>query len=403
MDIHEELHDPERLSARLEFHRGAVAEEEEAAAICDRVLVGPPRWWRNALLQAGAGARTAGMVTVLVERSEAAVGRVPADALALSEIAAEVAGTIDILAYPYDHVHKVRGQALRQQAHVLSLLGRHHEATRIADLAAVFLRQIPEPLRELARLDLVRSNIARNTESYGEAISFARIAATRFLAAGARTSWLNARLFEACAHYSAGNHDAALEIWRSMESDLRLLTPTQRAARIHNIALCAGAAGKFDEAARLYTRAAFDFDRLGLTVNRVKCGYSIGRAMNAAGRYEEAIPVLLNAEVELEALGLETDAALAALMRVEALLVLRRTKEVPEICRALIDRFTRAGVTGAAMTALAYLRETFVMGHATPASVRHIHDFVRDTNLGQARDFVPYLESPMHETPRFDA
>ena len=30
-----------------------IPEEEEAAAICDRVLKGPSRWWRNALFQAG--------------------------------------------------------------------------------------------------------------------------------------------------------------------------------------------------------------------------------------------------------------------------------------------------------------------------------------------------------------
>jgi tetratricopeptide (TPR) repeat protein len=391
MDVHEELRDPERISERLEFHRRVIAEEQEAAAVCDRVLNGPSRWWRNALAQVG-GSRNAGMVTVLIQRSEIALRQVPADALELSEVATEIASVLDLLAYPYDHVYKVRGGALRQQAYVLSCMGRHHEAKRTADLAGVFLAQIPEPLRELARLDLVRSNIERNMQNYERAVAFARDAAERFLASGARTSRLNALFFEAGAHYSAGNAREAFDIYRSMEQETALLTPEQRAARLHNMAMCASSVGKFDEAARLYTLAATDFERLGFTVNRVKCSYSIGLSMNEAGRYEDAVPLFLKAEVELDALGLESDASLAALMRVEALLALGRTAEVAEVCRRLVERFTRAGVTGAAMTALAYLRETVAIGHATPASVRHVHDFVRDTR-----------QAAMPETRRFDA
>jgi tetratricopeptide (TPR) repeat protein len=404
MNIDQEARDPERLSARLRFHRNAIAEESEAAAICDDVLHGPSRWWRNTLFQAGDGVRTAGMVTVLIQRSEEAMRQVPLDALELTEIAAEISSALDAERYPYDHVYKVRGQALRQQAYVLSYLGRQPEALRIAGLAGLFLGQIPIALPELARLDLVRSNIARNMENFDEAVALAREAGEKFLVFGARTSWLNAVLYEASARYCAGNLEKALDIWRSIEQYDSLLTPEQRAARIHNMALCAGAAGEFDDAARLYARAAAEFERLGATVNRVKCTYSIGRAMNAAGKYEDAVPVLAKAEVELEAAGLESDAALAALMRVEALLALGRPKEVPEICRGLVERFTRSGITGAAMTALAYLRETLALSRATPAIVRDVHQFLSDTKIGSTRAFATCSEpSVMHATPRFDS
>ena len=396
MDVYEELRDPERISARLEFHRRLVAEEEAAAAVLDRVLNGPSRWWRNAVVQTD-GTRTAGMVTVLVQRAAEALRRTPPEALVLSEIAIEIASAIDVLAYPYDHVHAIRGQALREQAYVLSCVGRHTEAIRIADLAEVFLTQIPEPLRELGKLDLVRSDIARNTEKYDRAVGFARQAAERFLAAGAHTSSLIALFYEAGALYGGGNVAEALEIWRSMENKTGLLTPEQRAARVHNMALCAASAGKFEEAAQLYGRAAVEFERLGSTTNRVKCGHSIGLLMIEAGRYEEAIAILLKAEVELDALGLENDAALAGLKRVEVLLALGRTHDVEEICRRLIERFTRAGVTSATRTALAYLRETVEMGNATPVSVRHVHDFLRDTHFGESGAFTPDRE------PRFDA
>ena len=75
---------------------------------------------------------------------------------------------------------------------------------------------------------------------------------------------------------------------------------------------------------------------------------------------------------------MEVDAGLSALDLAETLLITGRTEEVPAICRTLIDRFTRAGMGGSAMTALAFLRETVATGHVTPALVRHVHEFLRD-------------------------
>jgi hypothetical protein len=93
MDRLEEFHDPERISERLAFHRNAIAEEQEAKQICDSVLTGPSQWWGNAL-RAVDGSDTAGMVTILIQRSEAALRHSPPDSLALSEIAVGIAGRL---------------------------------------------------------------------------------------------------------------------------------------------------------------------------------------------------------------------------------------------------------------------------------------------------------------------
>jgi len=75
---------------------------------------------------------------------------------------------------------------------------------------------------------------------------------------------------------------------------------------------------------------------------------------------------------------------LTALELAETLLVVGRNDEVPAICRTLIDRFTRAGMGGSAMTALAFLRETVATGHATPGLVRHVYEFLRDVPRNEA-------------------
>jgi tetratricopeptide (TPR) repeat protein len=400
MDRLEEFHDPERISERLAFHRNAIAEEQEAAEICDAVLTGPSQWWGNALRPVERS-RTAGMVTILIQRSETALRHSPPDALALSELAVEIAAELPPGKYPYDHVMKARGQAMRQQAFVLSCLGRLPEAARVAEMAAAMLQQIPIPLIEMARLDLVRSNIARNSEKYDDAIAYARRAGETYRDFGNHRAWLTAVNFEAAAYYSAHNYKQALELWLSMGEHADLLSPEQQAARLHNIGICAGATGDFAEAARSFAAAGEEFERLGLLVDRVKCRYSLGLAMHEAGRHDDAMVVLEKAQEELEALGMESDAALAALTRVEALYAAGRPEKVPAICRMLVERFTRAGIKGSAMTALAYLRETVATGHATQASVRVVHDFLRDTNLGRtAATFNAYHDPSLIEPTR---
>jgi len=396
MDGLEEFHDPEKISKRLEFHRNAIAEERQAREICDAVLSGPSSWWRNKLLGVE-GSATAGMVTVLVERSAVAIRQSPRDALALSELAVAIAGQLDPRRYPNDHVMKIRGQAMREEAYVLCCLGRLREAERSAGMSAVFLRQLSVPLIELAQLDLVRSDIARNMGLFDQAIAYAKAAGETYGDFGNHRARLHAVDFEAAAHYSAQNYKRALELWRSLEEHAELLGPHMQATRLHNIGICASALGDFDEAVRSHAAAGEQFERLGLLVNRVKCRYSVGLAMHEAGRHSDALVVLKKAQEELEALGMEGDAALAALTRVEALLAIGRHDDVPAICRTLIDRFTRAGNGGAAMTALAFLRESVAYGHATSASVRMVRDFVRDLFRTET---TPYTEPPLDDSTK---
>ena len=390
MDGLEEFHDPERISQRLAFHRKAIAEEQDARNICDAVFIGPSQWWGNAL-RGVEGSQTAGMVTILIQRAETALTQSPPDALELSGLAVSVAAQLKPEDYPYDQVMKLRGQALREQAYVLSYVGRLVEAARIADLAGVMLGQSVLPLIELARLDLVRSNIARNMGKYDQAVEYARAAGETYRDFGNRRSWLLAVDYEAAAYTSAQNYQAALELWRSTEQYVEILTAEHRAARLHNIGLAASALGDYEEATRTLAGAVQEFERLGLVVNRVKCRYSLGLAMHEAGRHSEAIGVLKQAQEELDALGMETDAALAALVRVEALFAAGRPDDVPAICRMVIDRFKRAGNDSAAMTALAFLRETVATGHATAASVRQVRDFIRDVTT-TGRDSTKRLD-----------
>jgi tetratricopeptide (TPR) repeat protein len=338
------------------------------------------------------------MVEVLIQRSKEIDGSSPLDALLLTEIAFGIADGLSVIAYPYDHVVKIRGRALREQAYMLSVVGRLPEARRTAEAAAQYLKQIPVPPPELAKLDLVRSNIARQQEKFDDAVAFARSAAESFEWFGDRDGWLRAQTYEAAARLTAGDYRQALDIWRSMEPYVPEMTEADRARRLHNMALCAGEQGEFGEAAQAYARAAELFAAAGDVVGGVKCRRAAAHSLFCSGKVAEAIPLLTSVRAELEQLGMEIDAALAALQLAEGFLIVGRTDKVPDIARTLIERFTRAGILGSAMTALAFLREAVATGHATPSLVNHVQEFIRTIPVVGQRHFEPPPAQPRGES-----
>ncbi|HEX3583666.1 MAG TPA: hypothetical protein VH087_18000, partial [Thermoanaerobaculia bacterium] len=258
-----ELLDPERFAQRLAFHKRAVEEEAAAAAALDGLLTGPSAWWGNAIRNSGIP-KTAGLVRTLVERSVAVVPKAPTDALVLAELATHVAYFgMNSRDYPEDHVARVSGEAHRQEAFVLALLGNTNRAEARADEAERCFKTIPASDVDLARLDLVRSNIARERARYTEAIELARRAAETFLWFGDEKRWVAARGYEATGYWHLCDYRRALEIWQSTCGALDAMPDEHRISLFHNMGMCARELGDPAEAARYFTRSIAEAERAG--------------------------------------------------------------------------------------------------------------------------------------------
>jgi len=378
--------DPEHLAERLAFQKRLVDEEAEAVAVCDRILTGPKAWWGNAVRSAGPP--TSGLVRELIERSARIMEQSPTDALVLAKLASDAAEYIDNDAYPYEHVYRVRGEALREEAWLLSFLGNFLMAAEKADRAARAFMASPVPLEiDLARLDLVRANIALGTGRFGDAAGLAQRAGETFQWYGNRRGWVKSLEFLASACFQMGDHKRARETYDAQDDFLDLLTPEQRAARFHNIAICAREAGDLDGAILFFTRGLAEAERHEFHATAARIRAALGVVLLLAGKTGEAVDVLRCAMKELEGLGMQFDMAMTALQLVEALLIAERPDEVPPICRMLIDRCTQAGMSRGAMIALAFLREAVAKGFATPQHVRHVYDFLRDVDARE--QYVP--------------
>jgi tetratricopeptide (TPR) repeat protein len=369
------------------FAERARREEEDAVAICDGLLAGPPNWWVQRLRNTP-DACTAGVARQLLTRWRQIVHSAPANALQVTALAIQVANTLDIAEYPCDYVLKLRAQGHSDHAYVLSFMGRHREALDFVDRARRLFEQAPLPEYDLARVATVKANILRNIDRADEAVPLVREAAETFLRFGDQTRYANARVLEGVILFDRGSIDEALQVFIAIDGHPGL---DERSAVgvMSNIANCYAELGQPERAAEYAPRCIVMFEMLGMETERTRSRWVLGRTLVAAGKAPEAIPILRATWREFEQFDMVSDAGLAALELAEALLLTGTVEEVPAICREVINQFTRAGMASRALTALSFLREAVAIGQATPGLVRHVHAFLRELPNEQPRLFAP--------------
>jgi tetratricopeptide (TPR) repeat protein len=388
------LRPPQRLRELASLAERLAEEDRTAAALLDSLESKPATWWRAGVMKSPHG-RTAGTVRQLLERMRPEVRRAPARALELTSLAVEIANEISLIDYPSDLVISLRADAWRDHAYVLQFVGRFREAASVLAEAERLQRETAVPEYGLARILLVRASILTSTDKHQEAIDCAAEAAKIFLDFGDRQKYASARITQAAMLHECGAMRDALEIWESIKNE-DSLDELNRIAVIYNIGLGYRGIGNTAKAVEHITLAIAEYELVGMTTEAARARWSLANALVSAGKFTASVALFERAWKELESLGMEADAALVALELAETLLVIGDAERVPQICRTLLDRFTRAGMTSRAITALAYLREVVALGKAQPPVIRQVREFLRDLP-SQGR---PTLSLPLHEPER---
>jgi tetratricopeptide (TPR) repeat protein len=369
------------------FSRRAAEEEEQASAFCDEILAGPPTWWPQRLRNLPA-ARTAGVVRHLLERMRQLLERSPSHALQATTLAIEIANALDPAAYPNDYAVRLRAQAWRDHAFVLSFLGRTPEALQCAGRSRRLFEQVPLPEYDLARLSVVEASILRMVDRADEALELIRDAARTFVRFGDEKRAVETRMTEGAILHYRGALEEALKVWIDLQHHPALDALGELRLEL-NIANCHADLGHPELAAEVVRGCIEEFGMLGMETERTRSRWLLGHTLAASGRTNEAIPVLRQTWREFTALEMTADAGLTALDLAEALLVAGQPAQVPAICREVIAQFTEGGMVSPAITALSFLREAVAIGTATPSLVRHVHDFLRQLPAEQPRLYAP--------------
>jgi tetratricopeptide (TPR) repeat protein len=356
-------------------------------------LLGSPASFRRANVTALPGMRTAGVVRRLCRESRALRERQPMHALVVADAAIALADQLPHARYPETLVDELRGDAWLERANVLRYLGRHEEALDAADIAARAFAQSPVAAYSTALVDYLRGVIYVELERLDEALRLVRKAARVFRQFGEEERFVHAKIVEATVLFDQSRIREARDLFLSLVRVAKNIGEASTLARLYNnVANCQLRLHELESADSYYARALSLYEALGLETERIRTRWNIGCLRIATGDITDGLGRLRETRREFEQLGLRSDAALVTLDLAEALLATgdaAAAHEAAELCTSVLESFASVGMTGHALTALAFLREAFATGRATPNLVRHVRRYLETRPDQTGNPFFP--------------
>jgi tetratricopeptide (TPR) repeat protein len=366
-------------------------EDTQAAAWLDRLLAGPRESWLTNLAQ-HPEYRTAGMVRKLIAATDRAIDTMPPDALAIVDLAVDIAEHLEPEKYPGDAVTKLRGAAWREKAYALVYTGHITEAQRAVGVADGHFASTMIGDYDRARVGIVSTLIERSKDASDTALALSRRSADVFSAFGDGERYVSARSAEAAVLAQAGRYHEALSVFLELEARFAPDDVTDTHARaLANVAFAYRNLGRSAEAIQYFQISAELFEALNCRSEAVRIQWNLGMLFGANGRWDEAASRLSAVRNDFRELGMFGAAAVAALDLAEIRLLQSRQGDVPALCAEAAEYFTSAGVgyTARALRAVAYMKEAAEVGRATPELARSVRDYVRRLPSEPALLFLP--------------
>ncbi len=382
---------PEVIRALAEL---LATEDADADRLLDPLL-GSPASFRRANITAVPAMRTAGVVRRLCVESRELRQRQPMHALVVADAAIAIADQLPAGRYPAPMLDELRGDGWLERANVLRYLGRYPEALDALDISARAYSRSPVAVFSGAIVDYVRGVIFMETDRFDDARRLSRKSARVFRQFGEDERFVRAKIVEASVLFHQQQIREARDLFLSLLPVAGKLGNAETLASLFaNIANCEVPLGAFESAEGYFARALSLYEALGLELGKIRTRWNIGSLRIAAGNIDDGLARLRQARSEFENVGAHTDAALVTLDIAEALLSIgerRATREAAELCAGLAENFAAVGMTGNALTALAFLRETFETGQATPDLVRHVRQYIETRPDQDGNPFIPPL------------
>lgn len=355
--------------------------------------LGSPAAFRRAHIASMPEMRTAGIVRRLCAESRALRDRQPMHALYIADAAIAISEQLSHDTYPTPVIDELRGWGWLERANVLRHLGRHAEALDALDIAARAFTHSPVAAYSLALVDYLRGVIFVELERLEEGLRLVRRSARVFRQFGEDERYVHAKLIEAGVLFDRNLYREARDLLIPLITVAKELGQARTLAHVYgNVANCQLRLHDLESAELYFGRALSLYEALGIEIERVRTRWNIGCLRIAAGNIADGLARLRDVRAEFEALGMRSDAALVTLDLTEALLASGTpdaVREAAELAASLVASFTAVGMTGSALTALAFLREAFEAGRATPVLVRHVRDFLESRPDQRDLKFIP--------------
>lgn len=365
------------------------AEDSEAEELLRPLFENPAKAaWTN--LAGQKRFLTGGVVRRLSAHAHEICENQPLEGLTFADAAVSVAEALPDDAYPAKGIFELRGTAWKERANALMLLGECEQALESLTNAERAYQQLTSPDLGLSCVALVRAAVFYQQQRLDEAASMAERAERGFQHLGDDERRMTALYLRAEIHYEAGQIERAMLLFHHVLAHGEATHNARWFARgSYMLGNCEIERGNVAEASLRFHAALPVFREFGPANERISTEWGIARLLLQAGKYQEAILRLVNVTREFEARGMITDAALADLDRIEALLALGKTDRIVELATRLFHAFANAQMLTSALTAIAYLKEAAGVGKLTLASVETVRQFLRRARRQQDLLFEP--------------
>lgn len=321
--------------------------------------------------------QTGGVARLLCKWANGMCQPDPLYALKLAEAASVISTVLSDSSYPRRTVHDLRGEAQKEQANALLLLGRLPEALRAITIAEEEYRKLPHGGIGLVAVKYIRGCIQYEQDDLEGAERSAQEAAEAALYLGASDRFMSARHLLGYVHFDRGDFAAAADVYASIYRYGEEKGDRTWIAR-ESLALggCYLEMGRYGEASRYLHEALRLFTDLGFHPDVTRTHWSIARLIFAEGNTSEAIYRLRRTIAEFTDFEMLTDAAVVAIDLAEILHVAGRLRDIPKVLSGVVKTFMDAGKLTSALTALAYLKEAATNGTLTAHLVAYVRRFV---------------------------
>jgi tetratricopeptide (TPR) repeat protein len=375
--------DPARMAefaetARRLQHERATSEDIVSSALRDTPREAWPRLIERRDLH------TSGVLERLGQEVEKRRTTDPREALAIAELASNIADALPDGSYPAIIIAQLRAHAWKDRSQILSYLGRYDEALSALDYAEKQFDAFGTLAHDRAMVRFCRATLLQHLRRFDEAKEILDECRKVFRSHADEQTYVKCTLAIGNLMARRGDYRGAREVLTPLLKEDSMIAPQARIA----LGWCAMHLGAVAEAIELFDEAASGCRHFGRELEAVRATYGAGSAMLRLHRFRDAITTLRSTREMFLARGLVEEGGLSGLGIVEAHLVLGQVAAARKLAAVLVREFTEANLNRRAVAALAYLNDAIAASNATPEIVRDVHAYVIALQTDPNREFA---------------
>lgn len=316
--------------------------------------------------------RQSAVAHAIIKDAQHALGRDPARALGLLDLAETVASDVTDA-----DARVVLGDIWKHRSNALRHLGRYQEALEAAQLAESFYDSLPAGTFDVGQALYTRAATLFKMTEYTEAIAVLARAAAILSPYGPTLPLAKTIILAGAIRTEHGDLTGAREHYQHVLPLLaRLGDQTEQARVLANLAECELRMGHYDNALTRAEEAIERYRTLGMDAEITRTTWTIGMIHLARGNTDDGIEVLTRAAADFAHRAMHADAGFVMLDVCEARIEHDEWEEAERTARELASLFTRAKVPLASARAIGALREAVLRREATPASVHSVREML---------------------------